>query len=206
MDISMNAQVICADGPIGKTNHIILNPHTDIITHLVVAEKEFPYQERLVPIEFIMESTPEHVRLRCTKNQFKDMQIFLDSEFIPSSLAGPYGASYMLWPYTAPESGVITIRHEHTPPGELAIRRGLPVVAVDGTVGRVDDFLIDPQNQSITHLILLEGHLWGKKEVTIPVDQIKDIDEEAVHLKLSKAEVGALPTVPLRERYHMINH
>jgi uncharacterized protein YrrD len=206
MDISMNAQVICVDGPIGKTSHIILNPQTDTVTHLIVAEKDFPYQERLVPVDFIMESTPEHIQLRCTKKQFGDFQTFLDTEFIPTSLAGPYGASYMLWPYTAPESDVITIRHEHTPPGELAIRRGLPVIAADGPVGRVDDFLIDPQNQSITHLILVEGHLWGKKDVTIPVDQIKDIEEDAVHLKLSKAEVGALPTIPLRERYQSIDH
>ena len=112
----------------------------------------------------------------------------------------------MLWPYTAPESEIITIRHEHTPPGELAIRRGLPVLAIDGPVGRVDDFLIDPQNQSITHLILQEGHLWGKKDVTIPIEQINDIDEDAVHLKLSKEEVGALPTVELRERYKMLDH
>ena len=206
MDISMNAQVSCADGPVGKTSHIILNPQSEIITHLVVAEKEFPYQERLVPIEFIMESTPERVQLRCSKKQFEEMDTFIDTEFIPSSLSGPYGASYMLWPYTAPESDIITIHHEHTPPGELAIRRGLPVEAVDGPVGRVDDFLIDPQNQSITHLILLEGHLWGKKEVTIPIDQIQDIDESAVHLKLNKAEVGGLPTIPLRERYRTFDH
>ena len=206
MDISMDAQVNCADGPGGKTNHIILNPKTEVITHLVVKEKEFPYQERLVPIEMIIESTPEHVNLRCTKKQLGEMQAFLDSEFIPSDLAGPGASAFMLWPYAAPESEVITINHEHTPPGELAIRPGLHVQASDGFVGRVDDFLVDPQNQRITHIILLEGHLWGKKDVTIPVEQIKRIDEDAVYLNLNKEQVGALPTVQLRDRYKTLNH
>jgi len=201
MDIAINAQVICVDGPGGKTSHIILNPKTEIITHLVVQEKAFPFQERLVPVEMITESTPEHIKLRCTKEQLGELQAFVDTEFIPTDLAGAGGASFMLWPYTAPESEVITIQHEHTPPGELAIRQGLPVRATDGSVGRIDDFLIDPLDQSITHLILQEGHLWGKKDVTIPVDQIKSIDEDAVYLNISKEEIEALPTVQLHNRY-----
>ncbi len=205
MDISINAQILCMDGPAGKTSHIILNPNTEVITHLVVKENQFPYQERLVPIDLIIESTPEHVRLRCTKGQLGELQAFVDTEFIPSDLAGPGGAAFMLWPYTAPESEVITLHHERTPPGELAIQRGLQVLATDGFVGRVDDFLIDPLNKTITHLILLEGHLWDKKDVTIPVEQIDRIEEDAVHLKLTKDEVGALPTVQLRDRYQMFN-
>lgn len=206
MDISINAQILCTDGAAGKTSHIILNPKTEVITYLVVKENHFPYQERLVPTELIIESTPEHVNLRCTKEKLDEMQTFVDTEFIPSDLAGPGGAAFMLWPYSAPESEVITIHHEHTPLGELAIQRGFRVLATDGFVGRVDDFLIDPLDRTITHLILLEGHLWGKKDVTIPIEQIDRIEEDAIYLKLTKDEVGALPTVQLRDRYQRVNY
>jgi len=52
----------------------------------------------------------------------------------------------------------------------------------------------------ITHLVLREGHLWGEKDVTIPVSQIDHIEEGTVHLKLSKPDIEALPAIPVRRR------
>jgi hypothetical protein len=41
-----------------------------------------------------------------------------------------------------------------------------------------------------------EGHLWGQKEITIPVSAIARVEEDTVYLKLDKAGVEALPAVP----------
>jgi sporulation protein YlmC with PRC-barrel domain len=65
-------------------------------------------------------------------------------------------------------------------------------------VGRVDEFLVDPRNEHITHLIMREGHLWGQKDVSIPLSAIGHIEEDTVHLKLSKSEIEALPAIPIR--------
>jgi sporulation protein YlmC with PRC-barrel domain len=92
----------------------------------------------------------------------------------------------------------IPVEHEHMPAGELAVRRGTQVEAADGHVGRVDEFLVDPKDEHITHLIMREGHLWGQKDVSIPLSAIKRIGENTVYLKLSKDEVGALPAIPIR--------
>jgi hypothetical protein len=64
-------------------------------------------------------------------------------------------------------------------------------------VGRVDEFLIDPENDHITHLVMREGHLWGQKDVTIPISEIDRIEGDSVYLKLSKDEVEALPAIPM---------
>jgi sporulation protein YlmC with PRC-barrel domain len=72
------------------------------------------------------------------------------------------------------------------------------VQARDGHVGRVDEFLVDPTNGHITHLIMREGHLWGQKNVTIPVSEIDHIDEDTVHLKMDKREIELLPAIPIR--------
>ena len=93
------------------------------------------------------------------------------------------------------------LEHEHIPVGEVAIRRGTSVEATDGRIGKVDEFLVHPENDVITHLVLREGHLWGKKDVTIPVSEIDKIAEEAVYLKLDKKAVEALPTVPVRRNW-----
>jgi sporulation protein YlmC with PRC-barrel domain len=80
------------------------------------------------------------------------------------------------------------------------VHRGARIHATDGAIGRVDEFLVNPANNRISHLVLREGHLWGQKDVTIPVAEIDHIDEDAVCLKLNKQQVGALPAIPVRRR------
>jgi sporulation protein YlmC with PRC-barrel domain len=95
---------------------------------------------------------------------------------------------------------VLPLEHERIPPDELAVRRGAHVEATDGRIGVVEEFLVDPINGHITHLVLREGHLWGKKDVTIPVAQIDHIEEDKVYLKLSKQSIEALPAIAVRRR------
>ena len=103
----------------------------------------------------------------------------------------------MMWPYYVPDAEYIKVELEHIPANELAIRRGTGVEATDGNVGHVDEFLVDPKNGQITHLVLREGHLWGQKDVTIPVSQIDHYDDRTVYLKLDKHGIEALPAIPI---------
>jgi hypothetical protein len=48
----------------------------------------------------------------------------------------------------------------------LALSQHDSVEATDGHVGNIAEFLIDPRTDAITHLVLREGHLWGRKYVT----------------------------------------
>ena len=198
MDIPINAKVNCSDGLGGKSIRVILMPTTEKITHLVVSNGSFPATEYLVSIDHVIESTPELIRLNCTREELSKMPIFNQVEFIPSAVNGFASGSYMMWPYYAPEAGFIRFDNEHIPANELAIRRGTRVEAADGTVGRVDEFVINPDNDQITHLVLREGHLWGQKDVTIPVSQIDRYEGNTVYLKLDKQGIEALPSIPIR--------
>ncbi|HEY3228407.1 MAG TPA: hypothetical protein VGJ87_04250, partial [Roseiflexaceae bacterium] len=84
MDIPINVMVECTDGPGGRSTTIILNPSTDQITHLVVREPGLFGIERLVPVKLVAESTPQFIRLRCTKDELATMQAFISTEFIPA--------------------------------------------------------------------------------------------------------------------------
>ena len=95
------------------------------------------------------------------------------------------------------ELGTITMEHENIPPNELTMHRGSQVYATDGLVGQVDEFLVEPKDGHITHLILREGHLWGKKDVSIPVSRIDHIEKDIVYLKINKDEIGSLPTLTI---------
>ncbi len=105
------------------------------------------------------------------------MNPFVQTEFVRASLpyrnfgdsSGVYGmGSYFYTPYVIPDRTIYEpVEHLQIPPGELAVRRGTHVEATDGFVGRVDEFVVNPENSHITHLVMREGHLWGQKDVII---------------------------------------
>lgn len=69
----------------------------------------------------------------------------------------PFDFTYY-WPYVLSEEPALAAKEERIPPDELAIHRGAMVEASDGPVSQLDEFLVDPSDSKITHLILREGH------------------------------------------------
>jgi len=208
MDIPLNVVVLCADGPGGRSSTIILNPISMKITHIVVKDNQ---EEYLVPLDLITESAPTHIQLRCLVDELVALERFVRLQFLGSEQIDLQGdlhgtavesdANY--WPYNSLEDGYVEMfgQVEQIPHHELAIHRGSHVEAANGPIGQVDEFIVNPTNNHITHLILRRGHLWAKKDITISVKEIDYIEQDSVHLKLNKDEVKALPTVAVR-RYH----
>ena len=195
MDMPLNVEVYCADGLCGLSKEVVLDRSSEEVTHLVVKEKRSPREELLIPVDQVMETTAHRIQLRCTRDELAKMQPLLEVEVrreeIPHYIAGPY-----LLPVGVPDTEYVAVNRESIPPGEVAVRQGARVEATDGRVGRLDEFLVDPANEHVTHLVMREGHLWGRRDVTIPVSEIDLIEEDTIYLKLDKEQVGALPTVP----------
>jgi sporulation protein YlmC with PRC-barrel domain len=200
MDIPIGVDVECADGSCGKSSYVVVNPIRREITHIVVEPGGLLVQpERLVPLDLVVESTPSLIRLNCTKDEFEALESFVDLEYIKGDLSDfDYAGEYLLAPYRLPDAVLTPVEVEQIPPDELAVRRGARVEATDGHVGRVDEFLIDPESEHITHLVMREGHLWGQRDVTIPISKVDRMEENTVYLKLDKESVEALPTIPVR--------
>lgn len=200
MDIPIGVEVHCTDGLCGRSTYVIIDPASERVTHVVVKEHGGKDEEWLVPLDLVVETTPHAIRLRCAKERFATLDPFRETEYIETTV--PYmgypPSAYMMQPYVLPETLFVPVRHRHIPPDELAVARGDPVEAKDGHIGRVDEFLVDPANGQITHLVLREGHLWGQRDVTIPVSEIDHIEQDIVYLKLDKHSVGELPSIALR--------
>jgi hypothetical protein len=45
----------------------------------------------------------------------------------------------------------------------------------------------------------VEGHLWGKKDIAVPVNQIDRYEDGDVYLKIDKAQVESLPEFDVKE-------
>lgn len=193
MDIPLNAKVECIDGEAGESMCVIIDPTNDQVTHLVVKGKNIFDTDHLVPVNLILETGHDLIKLRCPLKDLENMEQFTETKFVP------YADSGYAWPYSMsaiPE--MLLYEQERIPLNELAIHRGDAVYASDGRVGRVDEFMVDPKTDSISHLIMREGHLWGQKDVTIPVSQIERLETDAVYLKITKKRIEELPVVPVK--------
>ena len=66
----------------------------------------------------------------------------------------------------------VSLFYDRVPKGEVEVRRASVVISADGhSLGEVDGFVIDA-DEHITHFVLERGHLWGRKEVTIPIGAV----------------------------------
>jgi sporulation protein YlmC with PRC-barrel domain len=203
-DIPLKAKVECVDGPCGESGIVLLNPDTRQVTHVVVQDTSFPDRDqRLVPMDQVVETSRSRIRLACTRADVAAMDHFIDSHYARTEkepqIDWPVDDTVRSVPRaTLTEPLYTQKRVERIPPGELAVRRGTKVAARDGHVGHVGELVVDPESGHISHLVLEEGHLWAKKEATLPVSTVDYILEDTVYLKLSKQEVAALPAVPVK--------
>ena len=107
----------------------------------------------------------------------------------------PYYTGVGVDPYPSQLTSQVAMYYDRVPKGKVEVRRASAVISADGhSLGEVDGFVVDA-DEHITHFVLERGHFLGRKEVTIPIGAVARVESDAVHVALSKDEVGALPTV-----------
>lgn len=200
IDLPMQAEVHCSDGIAGLSTYIIVNPINNQLTHLVVKSLKPPFSEYLVPMNNVEETAPHQIRLKCTRSEMEKMELFAHEEYMRTEYP-----TYLCLPYVLPAQPVeedviayVTVKHHNIPRGELEVKRGARVEATDGTIGQVDELLINSKNMQVTHLVLRERHLFQQREITIPVSQIEHVYEDTIYLKLDRKSIEALPTTPIQ--------
>jgi hypothetical protein len=211
-EYTIGAQVACSDGACGQLSRIVVDPVGRALTHLVVDPKH-RVGGRLVPVSLV-ESAATEIRLRCTISEFDALEAAEETRFLPESgeVGGQfgYGASEAFaWPYYGLGRGVgglgvgemagapVPVIIDRVPVEEVEVRRDEHVHASDGDIGRVQGLVVDPDDQHVTHVLLQEGHLWGKKDVAIPIGAVTEVSADGVRLDLSKDQVRDLPPVEL---------
>ncbi len=213
----IGSEVTCSDGVCGELRRVVVDPIARSLTHLVVEEKHRQGLGRLVPIQLVSSGNGA-ITLTCTTAQFNALERAEETHFMAGA-GSPWGYNenqVLTQPYSAlgvaglgglgGVGGLATgmagtrtpIVVDRVPAGEVEVRRGESVIATDGPIGKVAGLAVDPTDHYVTHVLLDEGHLWGKKTVAIPIGAVKRI-EGGVHLDLSKDDVRDLPPVQLAE-------
>jgi hypothetical protein len=197
---TIGAEATCTDGPCGAVVKVVVDPVAQTVTHVVVEPKHRAGLGRLVPLDLV-DASEDEVRLRCTTAEFEALPVAEEIEFLPGSGYEGYSAGQSLsWPYyntmggVGPGNTTPAISHDTLPVGEVAVRRGEAVHAVDGEIGHVQGLIIQPHNHHVTHVLLQEGHIWGRKVVAIPISAVSGI-EDGIQLTLSKQQIEDLPAI-----------
>lgn len=202
--LRIGAEVLGTDGVCGELMRVIIDPVAQALTHLVVAPKHHAALGRLVSV-LLIEADGDPIRLRCSRAEFHELDEAEDLRFLRASTPGwGYGLDQVrLWPYYALGYGGIGIGRltrlilsDHVPAGEVQVRRGDRVHASDGWIGSVQGLVIDPKARQMTHVLLQEGHLWGRRQVAIPIGAASRVDNE-IHVGLTKKQVEDLPPINL---------
>ena len=213
MRLEIGNRVRCTDGVYGELADIVIDPLEKRVTHLVVQPEQGEGEARLVPIQLAKGRDDEQreIELECTLDEAQGFESVHEAAYlrlgespaedpdwdvgVEDVLAMPYYAGLDVGQYPGELDSDVTVYYDRVPKGEVEVRRASAVISADGhSLGEVDGFVVDA-DEHITHFVLERGHLWGRKEVTIPIGAVARVESDAVHVALSKDEVGALPAV-----------
>jgi sporulation protein YlmC with PRC-barrel domain len=187
MLFTIGADASCSDGACGQVSRVIVNPVAREVTHLVVDPTYRHNHGRLVPVDLV-DATTGRIRLRCTLAEFQTLQPAEKTESVPN--LAPDRAPGRGHPMPGPRQ--VTV--DSVPSGEVDVRPGLTVCATDGEIGQVHGLVVEPGGHRVTHVLLKEGHIWGRKEVAIPISAVTKIGTMLIHLSITKHQVETLPT------------
>jgi sporulation protein YlmC with PRC-barrel domain len=201
--IPVDAKVQCTDGYAGFVTAVVVDPVKQEVSHVVV--KTSKDTDHAVHLDQVERTEHDTIYLNCTIDELHQMHEFTETHYVKSE--NPDYSMYQSGSYQSPyvtnvREDYVPEEEECVPAGELAVHRGTKVAATDGNVGVLEEFVIDAKTGKVSHFILRKGHLWGKRDITIPVTAIDYSEGDIVYLKLDKAAIDDLPSVSVKRHYH----
>ena len=184
---TIGAAVACSDGPCGAVSRVVVDPVAQEVTHLVVEPEHRSGLGRLVPLDLV-ETGGGEVRLRCTLEEFEELPHAEETDFLPGGSGYQDYAEHeaYYWPYYGLEgglgadpalanaSGILT--RDTLPPGEVGVRRGEECARDRRGDRKGRRARRRARDGHVTHVLLEEGHLWGRKQVAIPISAVARMD------------------------------
>lgn len=202
MKLELGTSIRCADGATVELVDVVIDSSSSRVTHLVVESAEHTGDARLVPISLAVGETG--ISLNCSAADLGRFDPVHQVEVLPAGerpeddpnwdigvedvvVAPNYAPTAFGDPVGTIDSDV-TISYDRVPKGEIELRHASAVYSADGHhLGSVDGVVVD-EGDRLTHLLLERGHLWWKREVALPADEIATFQSDMLTLGVTKSE------------------
>jgi hypothetical protein len=209
MRLELGTRARCSDGADRELADLVLDAGSRRVTHLVVQPEGNPGDARLVPVELASAGADEHeISLRCTEQQLEEMPHVHESAYVGTGEqveeeedGWEVGVRDMqvipdYLPTAAPGdlAPEVVVTYDRVPKGEIELRHASDIYSADRHhLGSVDGVVVDSDGR-IGQLLLGRGHLWWRREISIPAEAIAELTNDMVTLGVSKSELGTFPS------------
>jgi hypothetical protein len=192
-DFEIGAKVSCTDGSGGDLVRVVIDPDARTVTHLVVEPEHRVGLGRLVPVS-LAQVTPDGIRLSCTLAEFAQFEISEHVETLPGDQPGSVLGNAPLLPNAQLFTNLtLPVVVDVVPDGRVEIESGKPVHATDGEIGVLQGVVAGEKDDGLEYLLLREGHLWGRRQLAIPMASVTAVDDTGIWLSITKDQVRDLP-------------
>jgi sporulation protein YlmC with PRC-barrel domain len=208
-----DATVLAANGQqVGSLSRVVINPDTRALTDILVRVSSlFNKEEKVVPIEFVAETTEDQIVLHYAAGildsfpPFEERHLVDASDYAdqqsPSEHALPtiFGHADLSLSMIKPQQGkkLVPQMTQNIPDGTVAMKKGSKVITAEGKyVGNVECVLADPEADQITHL-LISSKQHANETKLIPIHWVMLVDGEKVELRVKNNMVEELANASL---------
>jgi hypothetical protein len=208
MNLALGTTVRCSDGAVRELADIVVDGPGRRVTHLVVQPKRQHEEARLVSLELVGEDANGAVSLFCTAETLDGLERVREYAYLP---AGQQPEENPQWDVGVEDVLVVpsvepldmaepefdpnvNLMYDRVPKGDVELRLTSSVYSVDEhRVGSVNGVVVG-EDGVITMLTLQRGHLWWRREVSVPVDAIASLENDLATLAVEKDELKRFPS------------
>lgn len=203
MNLALGTTVRCSDGAVRELADIVVDGPGRRVTHLVVQPKRQHEEARLVSLELVGEDANGGVSLFCTAETLDGLERVREYAYLP---AGKQPEDNPQWDVGVEDVLVVpsvepldmaepeldpnvNLMYDRVPKGEVELRVTSSVYSKDEhRLGSVNGVVVG-EDGVITMLALQRGHLWWRREISVPVDAIASLENDVVTLAVEKNEL-----------------
>ena len=183
-----------------RVSGLIIEPIMRRVTYAVVKRTWWSDREFLVPFASIVDSSHLFMLIDGYQRDLASYELFVPTDgaeeradealtwHMPTMYATPWSSDPFLI-----VSGLGTAR-KRVPDGCLLLSRGARVEGVDGPIGKMAEYVLDPANGRIEYLIVATGPWWQRRRFEIAGHHITYIEDNVIQVSLGKdgiAEVSS---------------
>jgi sporulation protein YlmC with PRC-barrel domain len=212
--LKLGTAVRCTDDVAGELSDVVIDPIERRVTHLVIQTKDD--QVRLIPVELAAGYAKDEVTLTCSTSDLTAFDSIREFAYLPQGelpeadsdwdvgvedvFAMPTSGADQFGDYVGELSSNVGMTYDRVPKGEVELRRSSGIETADGHhVGHIDGLVIGDDDE-ITSLTLEHGHLWWRRDLSIPVGSVARVESDTVTLDLKRDEISSLPTTRAHRR------